>query len=182
MDEVFYIGSPNCPRCKGKDKAGLFAGEVTRIRDHLAKSSRELWIWGDRLLDGTTTGLGMWEASQNNTHASIDMIPKDVFICDWHYERADKTAVYFAMKGFNVATCPWRNPSLTQRQLEDMLSFRKESTKQMQPRFKGMIQTVWSGAPGFVRDFYADKKDPQGGNKTAHESFRHLFKEISKYK
>ncbi|HKO81096.1 MAG TPA: family 20 glycosylhydrolase, partial [Chitinophagaceae bacterium] len=62
MDEVFYIGNDKCPRCKGKDKAKLFADEVTRIHDHLAGSKRELWIWGDRLLDGNTTGIGMWEA------------------------------------------------------------------------------------------------------------------------
>jgi hypothetical protein len=37
MDEVFYIGSDQCPRCNGKDKAKLFADEVTVIRDHLAK-------------------------------------------------------------------------------------------------------------------------------------------------
>jgi N-acetyl-beta-hexosaminidase len=182
MDEVFYIGSNKCPRCKGKDKAKLFADEVSRIRNHLAGSKRELWIWGDRLLDGTATGLGMWEASQNNTHQAIDMIPKEVIICDWHYERADKTAVYFAMKGFNVITCPWRNPSLAITQLHDMISFRNESTAKMKPRFQGIMQTVWSGAPDFIRDFYASKKDQQGGNNTPQGCFRQLFGEINKLK
>ena len=28
----------------------------------------------------------MWEASQNETFGEIDKIPKDVVICDWHYE------------------------------------------------------------------------------------------------
>lgn len=180
MDEVFYIGNPKCPRCKGKDKAQLFAGEVTRISDHLAKSNRELWIWGDRLIDGYATGLGMWEASQNSTHAAVDMIPKSVVICDWHYERADKTAVYFAMKGFNVITCPWRNPALSVIQLNDMIEFRNESSKIMKPRFQGIMQTVWSGAPNFVRDFYSDKKDQRGGTNTPHESFRQLFAAVGK--
>lgn len=182
MDEVFYIGNKNCPRCKGMDKAKLFANEVTRIHDHLAKSKRELWIWGDRLLDGNATGIGMWEASKNDTHAAIDMIPKAVVICDWHYERADKTAVYFAMKGLNVITCPWRNPSLSVIQLQDMIAFRNQSTKVMKPYFQGVMQTVWSGAPGFIRDFYANKQDPQRGNNTPHESFRQLFGEIDKLK
>ena len=52
----------------------------------------------------------------------------------------------------------------------------------MKPRFQGMIQTVWSGAPGFIRDFYANKKDQHGGNNTAQESFRQLFAEINKLK
>jgi hypothetical protein len=180
MDEVFYIGSDKCPRCKGKDKAKLFADEVTLIRDHLAQSERELWIWGDRLLDGTATGLGMWEASQNNTHAAIDMIPNDIFICDWHYERADKTAVYLAMKGFNVVTCPWRNPALAITQLQDMISFRNESTKIMKPRFRGIVQTVWSGPSSFINGFYQNAKDPKTGDNTPWNSFKQLFDEINK--
>src|SRR5215213_9592458 len=41
MDEVFYIGDDKCPRCGGRDKAELFAGEVRTIRDHLAQKNRE---------------------------------------------------------------------------------------------------------------------------------------------
>src|SRR5687767_15155594 len=164
MDEVFYIGDSKCPRCSGKDKAALFAGEVKILRDHLAQKNRQLWIWGDRLLDGRSTGLGMWEASFNNTHTAIDMIPKDVMICDWHYERPDKTAVYFAMKGFNVLTCPWRDPTVAVQQLEDMVEFRRHSTNDMKPRFKGMLQTVWSDTRSFLRGYYAMKQENNNTN------------------
>jgi len=154
MDEVFYIGEEECPRCAGRDKAELFAGEVWRIRNHLAEKERNLWIWGDRLLDGKTTGLGMWEASMNNTHRAIDMIPKDVFICDWHYERADKTAVYFAMKGLKVATCPWRDPEVARIQVQDMIGFRNTATPEMKKNFQGIILTYWSSSENFMRNFY----------------------------
>jgi hypothetical protein len=154
MDEVFYIGDDHCPRCSGHDKAELFAGEVTKIRNHLAIKNRRLMIWGDRLLDGKTTGLGEWEASMNNTHRAIDMIPKDVFICDWHYERADLSCVYFAMKGFTVATCPWRNPEISALQLKNMVDFRQQSPQILKARFHGIIQTVWSGADAFLKSYY----------------------------
>lgn len=154
MDEVFYIGDDKCPRCQGKDKAELFAGEVRKIRDHLAKNNRQLWIWGDRLLEGKVSGLGMWEASYNNTHRAIDMIPKDVFICDWHYERPDKTAVIFANKGFQVATSPWRNPAITAEQVEDMARFRQHATPQVKPNYAGIVQTGWSPAVFFMREAY----------------------------
>ena len=72
MDEVFFIGDDNCPRCGGRDKAELFAGEVQVIHDHLKQKGRGMWIWGDRLLDGKTTGFGIWEASFNNTYRAID--------------------------------------------------------------------------------------------------------------
>jgi hypothetical protein len=160
LDEVFYIAEEECPRCSGHDPAQLFADEVWRIRNHLAEKERKLWIWGDRLLDGKATGLGMWEASMNNTHRAIDMIPKDVFICDWHYERPDKTAVYFAMKGLKVATCPWRKPDVARLQVQDMIEFRSGSTPEMKENFQGVILTSWSSAEGFMRNYYdATKED-----------------------
>jgi len=96
----------------------------------------------------------------NNTHRAIDMIPRDVFICDWHYERPDKTAVLFAMKGLQVATCPWRKPDVARVQVQDMLAFRKDSTPKMKDNFQGVILTSWSSAEDFIRDFYdASRKD-----------------------
>ena len=156
MDEVFYIGDDHCPRCKGKKRDELFAGEVSKIRDHLAARNRELWIWGDRLLEGNTTGLGMWEASENNTHGAIDLIPKDVVICDWHYERADPTAALFALKGFRVITCGWNRPEVTRAQLELIGTFRSGSTEIMRDRHYGYMQTIWSPAGSFL-DLYHRK-------------------------
>ena len=175
MDEVFYLGEQKCPRCSGHDKAELFANEVRKIRDHLAENNRRLWIWGDRLIDGKTTGLGIWEASMNNTHRAIDIIPKDVLICDWHYERPDKTAVYFAMKGFDVVTCPWRRPAVGVEQYKDMMNFRQTATPLMKERYKGIVQTVWSDAGSFLDGFYAKAKDDKGGDNTPWNSFTTLF-------
>jgi len=159
LDEVFYIGEEECPRCSGHDPAVLFADEVWRIRNHLAEKNRKLWMWGDRLLDGKVTGLGMWEASMNNTHRAIDMIPKDVFICDWHYERPDKTAVLFALKGFNVTTCPWRKPDVARIQVQDMIAFRSGSIPEVKENFQGIILTSWSSAEGFIRSYYDDTSE-----------------------
>ncbi len=157
MDEVFYIADDHCPRCAGKDPAELFAGEVNRIQNHLALTGKRLMIWGDRLIDGKTTGLGAWEASMNNTARAIDMISKDVFICDWHYERADLTAVYFAMKGLDVATCPWRRPELAVEQMNDMISWRNQTTAATKSHLQGIIETVWSPAEPFLKSYYSSE-------------------------
>ncbi len=175
MDEVFYLGDDKCPRCGGRDKAELFAEEVRTIRDHLATKNRRLWIWGDRLIDGKSSGLGMWEASMNNTHRAIDMIPKDVFICDWHYERADKTAVYFSMKGFDVATCPWRNPTVATTQVADMIRYRADSAPGMTERFQGIVQTVWSDPNSFLDGFYGRNVDKDAGENTPWNCFKTIF-------
>lgn len=170
MDEVFYLGHEDCPRCQGRSKAELFAGEVTKVRNHLALTGKRLWIWGDRLIDGKTTGIGLWEASYNNTYPAIDLIPKDVMICDWHYERVDPTAVYFAIKGFDVATSPWRNTELALGQKALMQSLRNNATKEMKEHYKGMVQTVWSPASSFLDRFY----NPDGKDSDA-ECFKALF-------
>jgi hypothetical protein len=148
----------------------------------LRKKNRKLWIWGDRLIDGRTTGLGMWEASYNNTHSAIDMISKDVMICDWHYERADKTPVYFAMKGLNVITCPWRMPSVAVIQTEDMVNFRKHSSEEMRDNFMGMMQTVWSDAGSFLDGFYGKIKDDKAGDNTPWNCFRAMYDKIGQLK
>jgi len=181
MDEVFYIGEEQCPRCSGRDKAELFAGEVNLIRDHLAQKNRQLWIWGDRLIDGKTTGMGMWEASMNNTYRAIDLIYKDIIICDWHYERPDQTPVYFATKGLRVITCPWRIPENAVKQTEDMYRIRASVTPVMKNRFQGMMQTVWSGTGQFMDEFYGRKSDTRAGQNTQSNCFRAMFGVIQKH-
>lgn len=190
MDEVFYIGEDKCPRCGGRDKAELFANEVRKINDHLARKGRELMIWGDRLLDGKTTGLGMWEASLNNTHRAIDMIPKEVIICDWHYERPDKTAVLFAAKGFRVITCPWRRPAVAVEQVEDMVAFRQGSTPQMREKFLGVMETVWSSVSDFLNGYYGKTKpatppdnNPRNDpNNTPWNTFKAMYNKVEALK
>ncbi len=175
MDEVFYIADPKCPRCGGHDPAQIFADEVRRINDHLVEKGRQLWIWGDRLLDGKTTGLGEWEASKNNTFRAVDMIPKEVVICDWHYERPDQTAVYFAMKGFKVMTCPWRNGDTGAQQVSDMYRFRQSSTPEMKERFKGILQTIWSRNDLFLKEFYSTDSTNNSNTRGQADCFRKVF-------
>ncbi len=181
MDEVFYIGDAKCPRCGGRDPAELFAGEVRTIHDHLAQRGKEMWMWGDRLLDGKTTGLGPWEASFNNTYRAVDLIPKDIVICDWHYDRADKTAVYFAMKGFRVVTCPYRKPAVAIAEVNDMVQFRQQSAPAMSTRFYGIVQTVWSKAYQFLDGYYGKPMPPaMDTTNTAWNCFREMYGHIGK--
>jgi len=110
------------------------------------------------------------------------MIPKDVVICDWHYERADKTPVYFAMKGLKVITCSWRTPEVAVAQVNDMLTFRQQSSSKMKDRFYGMMETVWSGAGSFMNDYYVKKKAKQEvvSKKTQESCFEAMFDQINK--
>jgi hypothetical protein len=175
MDEVFYLGEDKCPRCVGRDKAVLFANEVQTIRDHLAEQGRELWIWGDRLIDGRATGIGMWAASYNDTYKAIDMIPRDVVICDWQYDQDNQTAVYFAMKGLRVVTCTWNRPQVAVSQVEDLYRSRALSGKEMRGRFYGIAETVWSPPFQFLNGYYGKTPNPSAGDNTPWNTFRVMF-------
>jgi len=104
MDEVFIIASDACPRCKGGNPAEILAKTLNEFHDHLKAKGRTMLMWGDRLLDGKATGYGDWDASTNGTAPAINMIPKDIVICDWHYDARDSypSVGIFAKKGFQV--------------------------------------------------------------------------------
>ncbi len=181
LDEVFFIGHANCSRCAGKSRAELFANEVNKIQKHLASSNRKLWMWGDRLIDGKTTGIGEWEASTNDTFEAIDLISKDIVICDWHYERANKTAVLFASKGFTVVAASWNKAAVAEQQASDMAQFRNDSSWKMQSRYAGMMQTVWESAEGFMDkvDRYANQSQTElDKSLSTVECFKRLFSKM----
>ena len=151
MDEVFILGDPDCPRCQGKSPAQLFADEVKTLHAHLKKIGCRTWMWGDRFLDGKSAGLGKWEASENGTAAAIDLVPKDIVICDWHYQRAAATPELFAKKGFDVVACPWRKPDVALAQLAQVRSIRAGADAAVARHALGMLQTTWCGFLPFAK-------------------------------
>jgi hypothetical protein len=166
MDEVTSLADPFCPRCCGRDPAELFAGEVRTIHTHLAQQGKRMMIWGDRLLDCKATGFHNSESSLNNTHRAIDMIPKDILIFDWHYGNAYQSPVYFAIKGFDVVTCPWNNANVAAEQLEGMLYSRRQASKAFKPHLQGMVITEWSGWEKFRDEYYNNPEKYQTGAKS----------------
>lgn len=179
MDEVFYLGEDKCPRCAGRDKAVLFANEVQTLRDHLAEKGHELWIWGDRLIDGRTTGIGEWAASYNDTYRAIDMIPRDVVICDWQYDRDNQTAVYFALKGLRVVTCAWNRPQVAVSQVESLYRSRTISDKALRLRFYGIAETIWSPPAPFFNGYYGRVSSPEAGDNTPWNTFKVMFDKVA---
>ncbi|MFB3828516.1 MAG: family 20 glycosylhydrolase [Bryobacteraceae bacterium] len=174
MDEVFLIGEDECPRCRGRNKAELFAGEVRAIHGHLANRNRTMWMWGDRLLDGETSGVGRWEASMNGTHPAVNRVPKDIVICDWHYEWPVPTASWFALHGFPVVSAPWRKTDVALGQLQLIRASRALPTEPLRARTLGVLQTTWGSFENFARAYYEEPgTDPRMVE--AARCFRELF-------
>ena len=55
MDEVFLIGDDDCPRCKGKDKAELFARAVNDYHGHLVGQRKVEMLVKDESKDEDST-------------------------------------------------------------------------------------------------------------------------------
>ena len=139
MDEVFLLGSEKSPSTKGKDPAQLFATAVTELHTHLVRKRKvEMLMWGDRLIDGRKYDLGEWEASINGTAAAIDLIPKDVIICPWHYELRESylSIPMFIEKGFRVLPAGWKDVDATKA----LIQF---SRRHAGPNLLGYMFTTW---------------------------------------
>jgi len=180
MDEVMLLGEVGCPRCKRRSKAQLFAGEVWSLRDHLAEKHRQLWIWGDRLLDGRTTGVGEWEGSFNGTAAAIDLVPKDIVICDWHYENAEPTPAYFAAHGFRVLLCPWNKPAVGRQEVELMQTMRAHANSNLKNRLLGVMQTSWQDPAEMIEMYLGDRSVQAGRSGDSIQTFRAVTKQWKK--
>jgi hypothetical protein len=87
----FCSGSDKSPSTTGKDPGVLFANasETNFTGIWCANDTSEMLMWGDRLIDAAQYDYGEWEAAKNGTAIAIDKIPKDIIICDWHYELRD---------------------------------------------------------------------------------------------
>jgi len=139
MDEVFLLGSDRSPSTKGKDPAALFAKAVGDLHAHLVGERHlTMLMWSDRLFDGKDLDFGEWEASLNGTAGALDLIPKDIVLCPWHYETkpAYPSIPTFLAKGFRVLPASWKNVEAA-RALVDY------ARAQRHPRLLGHLVTTW---------------------------------------
>lgn len=131
--------------------AKLFLEDVKRIHGYLKKKGVETWMWGDmlispdefpemfpRALHGTMPGYGK---------SLRDSLPKDIVICDWHYD--DKQLAYpslaaFEREGFRVLGATWKES-------ENIRNFSRYAATH---GADGMIATTW----------YHDPKSKDWGN------------------
>ncbi len=139
MDEVFLLGNELSPSTKGKDPCELYARAINDIYGHLVKKRGvEMLMWGDRLFDGMGHEFGEWESSLNGTAAAVDMIPKDIIICPWHYEKmaAYPSLPMFIEKGFRVLPTSWKKVDAVKELIRYSQSLKS-------PRMLGHLFTTW---------------------------------------
>jgi len=141
MDEVFLLQSEFAPNTKDKDPAEMYAKATNDIYNHLVNEKGiEMFMWGDRFINADEINYGEWEASANGTWPAIDMIPKDIIICDWHYEPREEypSIPMFIEKGFRVLPCSWHNVDASENLIKYSLQFDEG-------KILGHLYTNWGG-------------------------------------
>jgi hypothetical protein len=139
MDEVFLIGSEHCRRCRGHDPARLFAKAVKDLHGHIVKQRKiEMLMWGDRLLDAKDLGYSEWDAATNRTQNAVNLIPKDIIICDWHYGKRESypSVPLLLQQGFRVWPSGWQP-------VEAARALSHYARQQKNPRLMGYLCTTW---------------------------------------
>lgn len=144
-DEIKNLMS--CAR-QGGSPAKVFAEDVNKIRNWLARRGVKAALWGDMLLDH-----GAWENQVGSAHSSspifgnaniapaVDLLSKDIVIIDWHYEyhTSYESLRYFRNKGFSVWGATWYDVYAADAMVNSLRQYGGE----------GVLGTDW----GFWRTF-----------------------------
>ena len=146
-DEAMMLGE--CPRCRGTEPHILFANYIKMLCDHLASRGAQAMMWTDRLLHHTESGYNcVYEASANGTDKAIELVPKSLLCCDWHYGKHDsyRSVDIFADHGLRMMICPWKNVENTKRFLNYALEHDRG-------HIEGYLQTTWCSSGELARYF-----------------------------
>lgn len=173
MDEVMLFPDETTPHYQGESPAEIFAKAANDYYDYLVKKKGlTMLMWGDRLIDQAEIRYHRFESSDNNTAPAIDMIPKDIIICDWHYNRmSDYPSIgYFQEKGFRVWPATWKSPSAA-------LALLESAERQARGGMIGYLCTTWCNPGDFARAILRESKDdkPSVAKRVA-ETFRTVAK------
>jgi len=76
----------------------------------------------------------------NGTSSAVDMVPKDIIICDWYFELLDSypSVPTFLEKGFCVLPAGWKKVDTTQALIQ-------YNRNQKNPNMLSHLFTTWSG-------------------------------------
>ncbi len=143
----FHIGCDealpmSCPDCIKTPTHELVSKHISGIAQFISSRGARAMMWHDMLLDSKDKRWkGFVTQGNKETSKMINMLPKDIVICDWQYSYGNMNEVrnewptikYFKDNGFLVAGCPWMNYK-TMKPMADFIVANK---------CFGFIETTW---------------------------------------
>ena len=196
-DECYSLGI--CDRCKGKDPAELYAGDITKIHDYLAARGVRTMFWSEKVLNAVTKSgqpFGgaeqTWSCSRNTTchiaatHTAIDRIPRDCRAHNWYWGVVEWGDREFHQRGIPMTFGNWS--PLTIRHWQDRVNAGAQggapshwtTLSEETLQYDGVFAEIVFGAhlqwiPGYTPDQYADLLE-----ETARELFLYKNWEVLK--
>ncbi len=154
-DEITMEGFPHKPANKKVGATQLILNDIKHYYDFLKKRGVETMIWGDMFIAPGESPDSALAGSKAEAQRRRDLLPKDIFICDWHYDpsavEAFTSLKVFNANGFDTVGGTWFDPvniiNFTQacaRRYEDSRKETVEAGKRL-GRTLGILQTTWAG-------------------------------------
>jgi hypothetical protein len=113
---------------------------VNDLHQHLVVERKlEMLMWADRVIGAKYQGASQYDNATNDLSASITEIPRDIVMCDWHYESKQSypSVPYLFEKGFRVWPSGFQ-PVAASRAFSDF------SRAQKSPLLLGYLCTTWN--------------------------------------
>ena len=177
-DECYSLGL--CDRCRDKDPAELYAGDITRIHDYLAARGVRTMFWSEKVLNAVTRSgqpFGgaeqAWSCSRNTTchiaatYSAIDKIPRDCRAHNWYWGVVEWGDREFHQRGIPMTFGNWS--PMTIHHWQDRVDAGAQggapshwtTLSEETLQYDGVFAEIVFGAhlqwiPGYTPDQYAD--------------------------
>jgi hypothetical protein len=139
MDEVYLLGAGECPRCRGANPAKLYAAQVNALHAHIVGEKKlRMLMWADRVIGPKLQGYCRFDTPHNDMSAALALIPRDIVMCDWHYEwKTNYPSIgLLAGNGFRV----WPAGFLPLKAVEQL----RDYSLAHRPQVMGYLATTWN--------------------------------------
>ncbi|MBR5759843.1 MAG: family 20 glycosylhydrolase [Thermoguttaceae bacterium] len=135
-DEAYSAGTSFLARRKGNYVDAL-GDWINYFHDLMKERDCRIMMWHDMLIEPKDFE-GYIAVGNPRTRGLIDIIPKDVLICDWQYGKPKEnetwpTTTYFMDRGFDVVSCPWN----------ELNGIRSLGANVVEKNSFGMLCTTW---------------------------------------
>lgn len=142
-DEVHLFSRyPYHEECKQRGLTQLFVDDVLHHYRRFQQRETRTMMWGDMLLHRTESAdAAAFAESPEEARRRREMLPKDIIICDWHYqprppeEFVQKNLRVFQQSGFEVIATTWYTPM-------NIYNFAQAAR---QAEILGLLQSTWAG-------------------------------------
>ncbi len=138
MDEIRCAGTCRACKDRGISLAAILGDCVTRQYEIIrkAKPGAEVYIWSD-MLDPNHNACDNYYVCDGDYTGVWDLIPKDLIVSCWYYEKREASLKFFSARGFRTQGAAYYDTD----DLNGCVDWFEECAKT--PKCSGIMYTTW---------------------------------------